>query len=57
MHSYITIVYYIVFIWSIVCFALGNFVPELLFEDFQEQVFEEFEAFLVGNKASVLDQL
>jgi hypothetical protein len=27
------------------CFAFGNFVPELLFEDFQEHVFEESEVF------------
>jgi hypothetical protein len=30
---------------SIVCFALGNSVMELLFEDFQELVFEEAEVF------------
>jgi hypothetical protein len=30
---------------SIMCFAFGNFVPELLFEDFQEHVFEESEVF------------
>jgi hypothetical protein len=42
---------------SIVCFALGNYVPEPLFEVFQEQVFEEPEVFLAGNKASVRDQL
>jgi hypothetical protein len=45
MHSYVIIVCYIKFIWSIVCFALGNSVPEPLFEDFQEQVFEEPEVF------------
>jgi hypothetical protein len=57
MHSYITIICYIVFIWCIMYFALGNSVLEPLFEDFQEQVFEEPEIFLVGNEASVLDQL
>jgi hypothetical protein len=41
----------------IVCFALGNSVSEPLFEDFQEQVFEESDVFLVGYKASILDQL
>jgi hypothetical protein len=30
---------------SIVCFALGNSVPGVLFKDFQEQVFEESEVF------------
>jgi hypothetical protein len=30
---------------AIVCFALGNFVPEPLFEDFQEQVSEECRGF------------
>jgi hypothetical protein len=50
MHSYITIVCGIVFIFSIVCFALGNSVPEPLFEDFQEQVFEEPEFFLSGQQ-------
>jgi hypothetical protein len=30
---------------SIVCFVLGNSMPEPLFEDFQEQVFEESEFF------------
>jgi hypothetical protein len=37
--------------------ALGNFMLEPLFEDFQEQVFEEPEVLLAGNKASVLDEL
>jgi hypothetical protein len=32
-------------------------VPEPLFEDFQDQVFEGSDVFLAGNKASVLDQL
>jgi hypothetical protein len=41
---------YIVFIWSIVCFALGNFVPEPLFEDFQEQVLEDYEVFFSGQQ-------
>jgi hypothetical protein len=50
MHSYKRIVCYIVFIWSIVCFALGNFVPEQLFEDFQQQVFEESEVFFSGKQ-------
>jgi hypothetical protein len=40
---------------SIVCFALGNSLSEPLFEDFQEQVFEDSEVFFSGNKASVLD--
>jgi hypothetical protein len=43
MLSCITIVCCIVFILSIVCFALGNPILEPLFEDFQEQVFEEPE--------------
>jgi hypothetical protein len=30
---------------SIVCFALGNSVPELLFEDFKEQAFKESKVF------------
>jgi hypothetical protein len=30
---------------------------EQLFEDFQEQAFEESEVFLAGNKESVVDQL
>jgi hypothetical protein len=30
---------------SIMCFALGNSVPEPLFKDFQEQVFKDFEVF------------
>jgi hypothetical protein len=34
---------------SIVCFALGNSMPEPLFKDFQEQVFEESEVFLSGQ--------
>jgi hypothetical protein len=42
---------------SIVYFVLGNSVPDPLFEDFQEQVFEEPKVSLAGNKASVLDQL
>jgi hypothetical protein len=50
MNSYITIVCCIVFIWSIVCFVLGNTVLEPLFEDFQEQVFEESEVFLSGKQ-------
>jgi hypothetical protein len=40
----------IVFILSIVCFALGNSVPELVFEDFQEQVFEESEVFFSAQQ-------
>jgi hypothetical protein len=30
--------------------VLGNFVPEPLFEDFQEQVFEESEVFFSGQQ-------
>jgi hypothetical protein len=33
----------------IVCFALGNSVPEPLFEDFYEQVFEDYEVFFSGQ--------
>jgi hypothetical protein len=54
MHSYIAIVCCIEFIWSIVCFALGNSVPDPLF---QEQVCEEPEVFISGQQGSVLDQL
>jgi hypothetical protein len=50
MHSYITIVCCIVFIWYVVCFVLGNPVLEPLFEDFQEQVFEEPEVFIGGQQ-------
>jgi hypothetical protein len=32
-----------------VCFALGNSVPEPLFEDFYEQVFEDYEVFFSGQ--------
>jgi hypothetical protein len=35
---------------SIVFFALGNSMPEPLFEDFQEQVFEESEVFFSGQQ-------
>jgi hypothetical protein len=56
MQSYITIVCCIIFIWSIVCFALGNYVSELLFEDFQQHVFEEPEAFLSGQQGKCLDR-
>jgi hypothetical protein len=35
---------------SIVCFILGNFMSEPLFEDFQEQVFEESEVFFSGQQ-------
>jgi hypothetical protein len=35
---------------SIVCFALFNSMPELLFAEFQEQVFEEGEDFFSGQK-------
>jgi hypothetical protein len=35
---------------SIVYFALGNSMPEPLFEDFQEQVFEEPEIFLINGE-------
>jgi hypothetical protein len=35
---------------SIVCFALGNSVPEPLFEDFQEHVFEDLEVFFSGQQ-------
>jgi hypothetical protein len=47
----------IVFIWSIMCFALGNFGPEPLFEDFLEKSLKSPRFFLAGNKANVLDQL
>jgi hypothetical protein len=50
LHSYITIVCYIVFIWSIMCFVLGNSVPEPIFEDFQEQVFVESVVFFSGQQ-------
>jgi hypothetical protein len=36
---------------SIVCLALGNSMPELLFKDFQEQVFEESEVFFSGQES------
>jgi hypothetical protein len=35
---------------SVVFFALGNFVPEPLFKDFQEQAFEESEVFFSGQQ-------
>jgi hypothetical protein len=35
---------------SIVCFALGNSVPETLPMDFQEQVFEESKVFFSGQQ-------
>jgi hypothetical protein len=50
MHSYIIIVSCIVFIWSIVCLTLGNYVLEPMFKDFQEQVFEEFDVFFSGQE-------
>jgi hypothetical protein len=34
----------------IVCFALGNSVPEALFEEFQEQAFEDPEVFFSGQQ-------
>jgi hypothetical protein len=54
MHSYKTIACCIVFIWSMVCFALGNSVLKPLFEDFQEQVFEESEVFLSEQQGKCL---
>jgi hypothetical protein len=33
--------------------ALGNPILELLFEDFQEQVFEELEVFFSGQQTQV----
>jgi hypothetical protein len=50
LHSYITIVCYIVFIWSIMYFVLGNSVLEPIFEDFQEQVFVESAVFFSGQQ-------
>jgi hypothetical protein len=38
-----------------VCSALGNSVPEPLFEDFQEQVFEDPEVFFSGQ-LGIFDQ-
>jgi hypothetical protein len=35
---------------SIVCFALGNSMSGPLFEDFQEQAFEESEVFFSGQQ-------
>jgi hypothetical protein len=43
VHSYITIFCCIVIIWLFVCFSLGNPMPKPLFEDFEEQVFEDSE--------------
>jgi hypothetical protein len=37
---------------SIVCFAIGNPVLEPLFEDFQEQVFEEPDVFFSGQQGN-----
>jgi hypothetical protein len=54
MHSYITIVCCVVFIYSIVRFALRNPISELLFEDFQEQIFEEPEVFFAPILISIL---
>jgi hypothetical protein len=54
MHSYIKIVCCVVFIYSIVCFALRNPVSEPLFEDFQEQIFEEPEVFFAPILISIL---
>jgi hypothetical protein len=34
----------------IMCLALGNSTPELLFEDFQEHVFEGSEVFFSGQQ-------
>jgi hypothetical protein len=39
---------------SVVFFALGNFVPEPLFKDFQEQAFEESEVFFSGQQGKCL---
>jgi hypothetical protein len=35
---------------SIMCLALGNSMPELLFEDFQDQDFEESEVSFSGQQ-------
>jgi hypothetical protein len=39
------------------CFMLGNTVLGLLYEEFQEQVYEDSDLFFVSNKASVIDHL
>jgi hypothetical protein len=36
---------------SIVCYVLGNSMPEPLFDDFQEQVFEESEVLFSGQQS------
>jgi hypothetical protein len=33
-----------------VCFALGNTMPELFFEDFQDQAFEESQFFFAEQQ-------
>jgi hypothetical protein len=38
-----------------VCFTLGGPVPEPTYEDFQDQVYEDSELYLLINEASVLD--
>jgi hypothetical protein len=35
---------------SIVCFVLGNSTLERLFEDFQDQIFEESKVFFSGQQ-------
>jgi hypothetical protein len=32
------------------CIALGNSVPETLFKDFQDQVFEDLDVFFSGQQ-------
>jgi hypothetical protein len=49
MHSFVTIVAALyLFVYCVL--ALGNPIPEALFEDFQEQVFEETEVFFSGQQ-------
>jgi hypothetical protein len=33
-----------------VCFTIGNVVPELFFEDFQDQAFEESQLFFTDQQ-------
>jgi hypothetical protein len=50
LHSYIKNCLLNCIYLSIMCLALGNSVPEPLFEDFQEQAFEESEVFFSGQQ-------
>jgi hypothetical protein len=40
---------------STMCFTLGNYMPEPLFDDCQEQVFDDYEVFIIGQQGKCLD--